>query len=120
MPYLKRIGIASLFGGFAGLLCYLGSILLGIPLDPLRVIFIFVNRILIGFVIGISGLDKLKWYYHGILLGFIVGLPFFLFDIIMGVELLVILGLPFINCLFGLMIEFFTTIVFKTPQISES
>lgn len=120
MTYLKRIGIASLFGGLAGLLCYLGSIVLEIGVDPLRVIFIFVNRILIGFVIGISGFDRLKWYYHGILLGFIIGLPFFLFDVIMGVELLVILGLPLVNCLFGLMIEFFTTKVFKAPQLSEN
>jgi len=115
MTYWKRIGIAFLFGGIAGLLCFLGSILLGIPLDPLRILFIFVNRILIGFVIGISGLERIEWYYHGILIGFIVGLPFFIFDIIMGVDLIVILGLPVINCLFGLMIEFFSTVILKAP-----
>jgi hypothetical protein len=66
-------------------------------------------------VIGISGLERIKWYYHGILIGFIVGLPFFIFDIIMEVEIFVILGLPVINCLFGLMIEFFSTVVLKAP-----
>ncbi|TFF99609.1 MAG: hypothetical protein EU541_04485 [Promethearchaeota archaeon] len=115
MTYLKRVGIGLLFGGIAGLLCYLGSLLLGIPVDLLRALFIFVNRILIGFVIGISGLSRIKWYIHGILIGLIVGLPFFLFDIIMKVELLVIIGIPVINCLFGLMIEFFTTKIFKAP-----
>ncbi len=117
MTYPKRIGIATLFGVVAGFLCYIGSLLLNIPIDPLRFSFIMVNRILIGFVIGISGVKiKSEWHYHGILMGFIIGLPFFLFDVIMEVELVVIIGLPFINCLFGLMIEYFTTIVFKAPQ----
>lgn len=110
----KRIGIASLFGVFAGILCYLGTLLLNIEVDLLRFLFIIVNRMLIGFVIGISAL-KMKWYIHGMLLGVIIGLPFFLFDIIMGVQLFVIIGLPLLNALFGLMIEFFTTRAFKAP-----
>ncbi len=118
MAYLKRIMIATLFGVVAGIICYLGTIILNIQVDILRFLFIIVNRTLIGFVIGISAL-RMKWFIHGLLLGEIIGLPFFLYDIIMGVELLVILGIPIINALFGLMIEFFITVIFKAP-IEES
>jgi len=118
MIYLKRIVIASLFGVVAGVICYLGTLILNIEVDVLRFLFIIVNRTLIGFVIGISAL-RMKWFVHGLLIGEIIGLPFFLYDIIMGVELLVILGIPIINALFGVMIEFFTTVIFKAP-IEES
>lgn len=114
MVELRRIIIASSFGFIAGIICFLGTFLLNIKVDFLRFLFIIVNRALIGFVIGISGL-KFKWSIHGLILGLIIGLPFFLFDIIMGVELYVIIGLPFLNALFGLMIEFFTSVVFKAP-----
>jgi hypothetical protein len=118
MVYLKRIVIASLFGVVAGVICYVGTLILNIEVDVLRFLFIIVNRTLIGFVIGISAL-RMKWFVHGLVIGEIIGLPFFLYDIIMGVELLVILGIPIINALFGIMIEFFTTVIFKAP-IEES
>ncbi|MFX0177055.1 MAG: hypothetical protein ACFE85_12595, partial [Candidatus Hodarchaeota archaeon] len=89
-----------------------------LSIDPLRIIVIFVNRTLIGFVIGISAL-RMKWVLHGILIGEIVGLPFFLYDVTMDVGLTIAVGVLFINALFGIMIEFFTSIIFKAP-ISNS
>ncbi len=109
----KRIIVATTFGIVAGIICLIGAISLNLEIDALRLIFIIVNRTLIGFVIGISAL-RMKWVLHGLLLGEIVGLPFFLFDL-MEVDLSIALGVLIINGLFGIMIEFFTTIVFKEP-----
>ena len=110
----KRVIIATLFGIVAGILCYFGAISLNLEIDVLRLIFILVNRALIGFVIGISAL-RMKWVLHGLLLGEIVGLPFFLFDLIIEIDLTILLSVLILNGVFGIMIEFFTTVVFKAP-----
>jgi hypothetical protein len=118
MIQVKRIIIATLFGIIAGFICFLGAILLGLPVDPLRFTVIIVNRTLIGFVIGISAL-RINWVLHGFLIGEIVGLPFFLYDITMNVGLTIAFGVLIINPLFGIMIEFFTSIVFKATLSSN-
>ena len=114
MTNIKRIVIATVFGVIAGIICGTGAIFLGLQVDALRFIFIMVNRILIGFVIGISVL-KINWALHGIIIAEIIGLPFVLFDIIIGESLFIIGGVLIMSLLFGLMIEFFTSIVFKQP-----
>jgi hypothetical protein len=111
----KRFTISLIFGFIAGLICFIGAILLDLPADFIHFLNIIANRTLLGFVIGISAL-KMKWYLHGLILGEIVGLPFFFFDLISGVSLLIVIGVLFINALFGLMIEFFTSIVFKASN----
>jgi len=73
---------------------------------------ILVNRMLIGFVIGISIL-KMSWYSHGLLIGFVVGLPFLLYDYITGKEIMIVISVAILNPLYGLAIEFFTSKVFK-------
>lgn len=110
----KRIIITTGFGIVAGLICYMGAVLLNLPGDALRFINIMVNRTLIGFVIGISAL-RMHWALHGVLLGEIVGFPFFMFDLIIGVDIPIVIGVLIINAAFGIMIEFFATIVFKAP-----
>lgn len=114
MIQVKRVIVATIFGIVAGFICFVGALFLGLPIDILRFTVIIVNRTLIGFVIGISAL-KMNWLLHGILIGEIVGLPFFLYDITMGVDLIIVIGVLFINALFGIMIEFFTSIIFKFP-----
>ena len=111
---MKRIGTATFFGLVAGGLCATatsaGHIM---ELSPLILGWILLNRIVMGFTIGISGL-KLRWAWHGILIGLVVGsiFSYFLYMKVGGT-------LPFVspigNALFGLMIEFFTTVVFKQP-----
>lgn len=110
----KRVIIATLFGIVAGIICFLGAISLNLEVDALRLIFIIVNRALIGFVIGISAL-RMNWVLHGLLLGEIVGLPFFIFDLIIEGDLAIVLAVLLLNGVFGIMIEFFTTVVFKAP-----
>ncbi|HOZ01342.1 MAG TPA: hypothetical protein PLG20_05965 [Candidatus Syntrophosphaera sp.] len=68
----KRFIIACLMGILAGLVCVLIS---GGGKLPLKVIaHIFTSRALIGFVIGISGV-QINWALHGLLMGLIVSVP---------------------------------------------
>jgi hypothetical protein len=67
-----------------------------------------------GFAIGISGL-KLRWAWNGIVTGLVVGSIFSYFLFMQnGAGPLPLVNF-FVNALFGLMIEFFTTVVFKQP-----
>jgi hypothetical protein len=67
-----------------------------------------------GFAIGASGL-KLHWAWNGVVMGLAVGsiFSYFLF-MQLGAGPLPVINF-FVNALFGLMIEFFTTVVFKQP-----
>lgn len=112
---MNRILIATFFGVVAGAICASGAFyghLLKFSVASL--IWILLNRAVMGFVIGASGL-KIHWAWNGIGMGVVVGSIFshFLFmnlgsGIIPPVNALV-------NGLFGLMIEFFTTKVCKQP-----
>jgi hypothetical protein len=112
---MKRISIAVFFGLVAGVLCASGAFyghLLNFSVVTL--VFILLNRALMGFVIGISGL-RLHWAWNGIVLGIAVGSVFSYFMFMTnGPGPIPVVNL-FVNGLFGLMIEFFTTKVFKQP-----
>ena len=72
------------------------------------------NRAVMGFAIGASGL-KVHWAWNGIVMGLIVG-SIFSYSLFMNVGMGLLLPINFlVNGLFGLMIEFFTTVVFKQP-----
>lgn len=112
---MKRLAVATLFGLVAGAICatiiFTGGIL---KFTPVTLGWILLNRAVMGFVIGASAL-KLRWAWNGIVMGVVVGLIFSWF-------LYMTLGpvaMPFLspigNAAFGLMIEFFTTVVVKQP-----
>jgi len=112
----KRIVIATIFGLIAGGLCASAAFQFGIlKFAPLTLAFVLLNRAVMGFAIGVSGL-RLHWAWHGILMGIVVGsiFSFYLFLNIGG-------ALPLMNALangiFGLLIEFFTSVVFKQPPL---
>jgi hypothetical protein len=71
-----------------------------------------------GFVIGVSGL-KLHWAWNGVVLGIVVG-SIFAYSLFMkgGAGMFPLVNL-FANGIFGLMIEFFTTVVFKAPALGR-
>ena len=114
---MKRIFIATFFGLVAGGICASGAFyghLLKFSIASL--IWILLNRSVMGFVIGASGL-KLHWVWNGIVLGVVVGsiFSYFLYmnlgpGVVPPVNALV-------NGIFGLMIEFFTTKVFRQPAV---
>jgi len=115
---MKRIVIAILFGLLAGGLCATAAFAGGfLKFTAVNLVWILLNRAVMGFAIGTSGL-KLRWAWNGIVMGLVVGsiFSYFLF-MNLGVGLL-----PPLNALgngvFGLIIEFFTTVVFKAPALA--
>jgi len=113
---MKRIAIATLFGLVAGVICatviFSGGIL---KLTSVSLAWVLLNRAVMGFVIGASGL-RLHWAWNGIVMGLIVG-SIFSYFMFMNVGMGLLPPVNFlVNGLFGLMIEFFTTVVFKQPS----
>jgi hypothetical protein len=115
---MKRIMIAILFGLVAGLICASGAFYGGfLKFSAITLIWVLLNRAVMGFAIGISGL-KLHWAWNGALVGMIVG-SIFSYSLFMNMGPVLIPFVNFfVNALFGLMIEFFTTVVFKQPALS--
>jgi|ERR1035438_9729677 hypothetical protein len=70
---MKRIAIAILFGLVAGAICasgaFYGHLL---KFSAVTLLFILLNRAVMGFAIGVSGL-KLRWAWNGIVMGMVVG-----------------------------------------------
>ena len=112
---MRRIVIAVLFGLVAGCICAGGGVAAGIfKLSVVNVMWVLLNRGVLGFAIGVSSL-KVHWAWNGVLMGLIVG-SIFSYSLFMdvGSKLLPVMNF-FVNGLFGLMIEFFTTKVFNCP-----
>lgn len=116
----KRVIVATLFGAVAGILCLVGGAIMAVSVEQpaLHITNVMINRMLIGFVIGISMLP-MRWHTHGLLMGFVVGLPFLFHDWMEGRELIILASVFFANFIFGIMIEFFTSVVFKLPMKVE-
>lgn len=109
---MKRVLVATLFGLVAGGICATAAF--SIPLMPFSAValgWILLNRAVMGFAIGASGL-KLHWAWNGILVGVVVGEIFSYFLFMNAGPRWLVVG-PIGNAIFGLMIEFFTSVVFK-------
>jgi hypothetical protein len=117
---MKRIIVAIFFGLVAGALCASGAFFGGIlKFSVVTMLFVLLNRAVMGFAIGISGL-RLHWAWNGIVIGMAVGSIFsYYFFMILGPGPLPVVNF-FVNGLFGLMIEFFTTKVFKQPSLTAA
>ncbi len=119
MTSVKRISIATVLGMVAGLCCITGGILVfGMTFTPLSFLFVMASRTLIGFVIGISSL-RLPWILHGALLGLIIGFPFPVYDLVVGQGMIIASAAFIMGPVFGVLIEFFTTIVFKSGMMAS-
>lgn len=113
---LKRLYTALFMGFLCGIACFItGKYLLNLPLAVSNFGFILINRMMIGFVVGISCLRDMHWAKHGALIGSIVGVIFAYTDAMLGFSWWVILGILVVNPVFGLIIEFGTTKLFKRP-----
>ena len=115
---MKRITIATLFGVVAGALCATISFSAGIlSFSAVNLLWILLNRTVMGFAIGISGL-KLHWAWHGVVMGLAVGSIFSYSLYMHGIKMApyTMIG----NAIFGLMIEFFATVVFKAPAPAKA
>jgi hypothetical protein len=115
----KRFGVALIFGILSGVLCYLGGIyLVGIENNPTNFLWVTLNRTMIGFVIGISIL-RLPWLIHGALIGGTVGLLFPYNIFMRGGKIQLVVAAYVTSILFGILIEFFTSIIFKARQTEK-
>ncbi len=114
---MKRILVALIFGLLAGAICATGAFYAGlIKFTAINLTWILLNRAVMGFAVGASGL-RLHWVWNGIIIGIAVGsiFSFFMFMTLGG---FVPVANFFVNGLFGLMIEFFTTVVCKAPSLA--
>jgi hypothetical protein len=115
--YQKRLWICLLGGVIAAVFCLIGrQIIFGFPEIRLENIAATVaNRLLLGFVIGISSW-RLNYLLHGAILGLILSLSVsigFLPDDLIGLFLFTTAGV-----FYGIMIEWLATVVFKAPMKS--
>ena len=118
---MKRIMSATFFGLLAGGLCATAAFYGGITkFTAVSLVWILLNRVVMGFAIGASGL-KVHWAWNGIVMGLVVG-SIFSFSLFMnlGLGTLPVLNFLIGNPIFGLLIEFFTTVVFKQPAIAAA
>ncbi|NPE27336.1 hypothetical protein HNV12_05025 [Methanococcoides sp. SA1] len=110
----KRITIATSMGLICGLVCMMMAS--SDPTQPVELgikLSILFGRTLLGFTIGISAL-KMKWWLHGIILGFLTSIP-------MGVPLLeqmpLLVATIVMGIIYGILIELVTTVIFKARRI---
>jgi hypothetical protein len=112
---MKRLAISTFMGLVAGGIC--GTLLFSfhiVRFTAVALIWVLLNRAVMGFAIGVSRLP-LHWAWNGIVMGMVVGsiFSYFLF-MTLGAGSLPAVNF-FVNGLFGLLIEFFTSVVFKQP-----
>lgn len=112
---MKRMVIATACGVVAGLVCVSIGALIGLKITPAGFGWALLNRTLLGFVIGISAI-RLHWAWHGALMGVLVGSLFSYSAWLAGGPAWLIFGLLGGSMVFGLGIDFFTTVIFKQPQ----
>ncbi|MCP4134204.1 MAG: hypothetical protein GY754_24740 [bacterium] len=111
----KRLFAALFTGALCGVCCYFGGkIIFNLQFTGVNLGFILLNRMMIGFVIGISGL-RMHWSLHGIFIGTIVGSIFAYADFLFAYPVAVVLVVLILNPVFGLIIEFVTSVIFKLP-----
>ncbi len=115
---MKRIIIAIIFGLFAGVICASGAFLGGIlPFTAANLVWVLLNRAVMGFAIGASGLP-VRWAWNGVIMGLVVGSVFSYSLYVNRGDVMLPLVNALVNGLFGLMIEFFTSVVFKAPAVA--
>jgi hypothetical protein len=113
MTSIKRILIATFVGLICGLICLgLASSNPSQPISLAIKLSILTGRTLLGFTIGISAL-KMNWWLHGITLGVITSIPM---AVPIYNEPAIFLGTFVMGIIYGILIEFVTTKLFKAKR----
>lgn len=115
--YPKRLGICMGGGVISALICIVGSqIIHGFPTITIDMIAATVaNRLLLGFVIGISSWG-INYLLHGAALGLILSLTV---SICFLGNLTDFVLYTSAGVLYGVMIEYLSTVVFKSPMTAQ-
>lgn len=117
----KRLFIATLFGVLTGYICYLMASSGGKELPLFLTLNIILGRTMAGFGIGISRFRIKHWALHGLVMGFVFSLPM-AFGVMLGPEnpeftqKEMFIATMIMGMIYGVLIEFFTSIVFKAKQ----
>lgn len=112
----KRLIVCTIGGIVAGIICSAGGYLTGnIPeLTFTAVAPAFFNRIMLGFLIGISSL-RINYLTHGILMGFLVSLMTSIEFI--GQDMSGFIFFTVAGIIYGILIELFATKVFRSAVV---
>ena len=113
---MKRL-LFSLIGGIiCAIICTIGRIFLiqGITL-PVLITSAIGNRILIGFVIGISRL-RINYLLHGALIGFLITISYSI-GMLLEKNYIGFVMYTTAGIIFGLLIEIFVTLIGKAKNI---
>ena len=108
----KRLLICTIGGLAAAIICTTGGLLTGniAEFTFFAVAGVFVNRLMLGFIIGISRL-KMNYLLHGVLMGFLVS--FIISVSFLENNLKDFIFFTVTGMVYGLLIELFATKVFK-------
>jgi hypothetical protein len=108
----RRLVVATIFGFLMGVVCYLGGRFgLKDEIGTAALVYILVNRTLIGFVIGISPI-RMRWPVHGAFMGILVGLPFAVGCLLEPDNVETAIAALILGGIYGFLIELFTSVVF--------
>jgi hypothetical protein len=112
---MKRLSLSIIAGIFCAIICAIGRKYL-IPSITLSALIVssFGNRILIGFVIGISRL-RMNYLLHGAFIGFLVTLSYSI-GMILDNNVMGFIMYTTSGTIFGLLIEIFVTKICKAPN----
>jgi hypothetical protein len=112
---MQRILASTLLGLCFGVLCAWAAFHMGLlSYTPANLAFVLLNRAVMGFAIGISGL-RLRWAWNGIVVGLAVGSIFSFFLFLSTGQVALPLMNFCMNGVFGLLIEAGTTKLFRQP-----
>jgi hypothetical protein len=113
---MKRLLLSIAAGTICAIICAIGR-KYSVPSITLSALIAssFGNRILIGFVIGISKL-RMNYLLHGALIGLLVTLSYSI-GMILDNNVIGFIGYTTAGTIFGLLIEIFVTKVCKAPSV---
>ena len=111
----KRIIICTIGGIVAGILCMIGGYLRGfiIEISILGLLPYFFNRIILGFVIGISNL-KLHYLLNGAVIGLLISLISSL--AVVEKNIFAFIAFSVAGMIYGVLIDWMATKLFKCPN----
>lgn len=113
-----RLIVSIVLGFIFGIICWLSTRssprISKEELDLAMALGIIFNRAMIGFVIGISGLKRLNFFLHGIIVGLVVTLPMSIYPLAVG-EITGFILLEVAGAVYGLLIELIVTKLFRAP-----
>lgn len=111
-----RIIAATVLGAVAGIVCWqLGKSSGKVTFDTAMILGTIANRTLLGFVIGISGLKRLNYLLHGVIVGLIATIPISVYPLAGG-DWGSFVWLELAGAIYGLVIELVVTKLLKAPM----